>query len=234
MILSDSETINSSISSDEVLAFLKENPDFLAKNPQACDLLHPAVSKEKGIVDFQSFMVQRLKDEKASIVATTREIVESSRSNMQNQARIHDAVLRLLEAQSFDEFIMALTMDISAILDVDITTLVVEADGQQIPHIHSSGIRVVPEGVVSQWMGDKSIMLESNIQGLEAIFGGGATLVASQALLRVDISMNTPPALLAFGSRDPKLFEDGQATDQVIFLARVVERCFRTWLSLPQ
>lgn len=231
MILSDSETMNNSISSDEVLTFLKENPDFLAKNPQACDLLHPSVSKEKGIVDFQSFMVQRLKDEKASIMATTREIVESSRSNMQNQARIYDAVLRLLEAQNFDEFIMALTMDISAILDVDITALVVEADGQSIPHIHSSGIRVVPEGTISQWLGDSNILLEANINGIEPIFGGGATLVASQALLRVDISMDTPPALLAFGSRDPLLFETGQATEQITFFARVVERCFRLWLS---
>ena len=70
--------------------------------------------------------------------------------------------------------------------------------------------------------------------GIEPIFGGGATLVRSQALLRVDISMDTPPAILAFGSRNPHLFEDGQATDQVAFLARVVERAFRRWLDLPQ
>ena len=233
MILSDSDvSMDSNITADDVLKFLKENADFLAKHPQACELLHPSTSKEKGIVDFQSFMVQRLKEEKARIMQTTREIVENSRSNMQNQARIQDAILRLLEAQNFDEFIMALTMDISAILDVDITTLVVEADGQQIPHIHSTGIRVVPEGTIAAWMNDKNILLESNIQGIDAIFGGGATLVCSQALLRVDISMDTPPALLAFGSRDPHLFEEGQATDQVMFFARVVERCFRNWLSV--
>ena len=60
-----------------------------------------------------------------------------------------------------------------------------------------------------------------------------ATLVRSQILLRVDISMGTPPAILAFGSRDPAMFSDGQATDQILFLARVIERCFRSWLSLP-
>ena len=45
--------------------------------------------------------------------------------------------------------------------------------------------------------------------------------------------MNTPPAILVFGSRDPALFQPGQATDQVMFLARVVERAFRQWLDLP-
>jgi uncharacterized protein YigA (DUF484 family) len=45
--------------------------------------------------------------------------------------------------------------------------------------------------------------------------------------------MNTPPAILAFGSRNADMFQDGQATDQVLFLARVIERCFRAWLNLP-
>ena len=39
-------------------------------------------------------------------------------------------------------------------------------------------------------------------------------------------------AILAFGSRDPNMFDDGQATDQVSFLARVVERSFRAWLHI--
>ena len=67
----------------------------------------------------------------------------------------------------------------------------------------------------------------------QPIYGGGAALVHSQILLRVDISMDTPPAILAFGSRNPELFQEGQATDQVLFLARVIERCFRSWLNLP-
>ena len=40
-------------------------------------------------------------------------------------------------------------------------------------------------------------------------------------------------AILAFGSRDANLFCEGQSTDQILFLARVIERCFRSWLNLP-
>jgi hypothetical protein len=143
-------------------------------------------------------------------------------------------VLLLLEASSFNDFIYTITMDITSILDVDITTLVVESSGQEIPHINTAGIRIVPEGTIDRWMEDKSVLLQNNIQGIEMIYSSGANLVASQALLRVDISMDTPPAILAFGSRNPDLFEPGQATDQIIFLARVVERCFRSWLNLPR
>ncbi|MEM6782098.1 MAG: DUF484 family protein [Pseudomonadota bacterium] len=225
---------NEDITPEEVLAFLKDNPKFLQQNPDACDyLIPPKASDEKNVADFQSFMIKRLKDDKKNVEDLTAELVQNARNNMNNQQRIHAAILRLLEARSFDEFIQIITMDLSAMLDTDISVLVVESNGHDIPHIHKSGIRVLPSGTIDKWMKGEDVLLQSDITGIEAIYGGGATLVQSQALLRVDISMNTPPAILAFGSRDPKMFEEGQGVEQVSFLARVVERAFRNWLNLP-
>ena len=75
-------------------------------------------------------------------------------------------------------------------------------------------------------------MLQGNINGTEEIFGPGAGLVKSQALLRLEISHNTPAGIIAFGSRDPEAFGPDQAIDQIGFLAQVVERCFRLWIDL--
>lgn len=223
------------ITADDVIAYLRADPKFLQKHPEICDILMPPTEQGgRNVKDFQAYMIQRLKADKNAVLETTREIVETSRANMNNQQRIHKAVLMLLEAHSFEEFIHTITMDLTAILDVDIAALVVESSDGQIPHIHTSGIRIVPGGTVDKWMGGKNVLLQSDIQGIEQIYGGGAALVASQVLLRVDISMDTPPAILVFGSRDPSLFVEGQATDQVAFLARVVERCFRMWLNLPR
>lgn len=138
-----------------------------------------------------------------------------------------------LEANNFEDFIHSITIDIATILDVDIAVLVVEADGDDIPHVNTNGIRIIPQGTTDKWMNDKPVLLQDNISGSEAIYGGGATLVQSQILLRVDISMDTPPAIVAFGSRDPNMFGEGQATDQILFLARVIERSFRAWLNIP-
>ena len=236
--MSDSQVTEMSagngITDKDVITFLQENPSFLQKHPEVFDFIAPPRgSSDRKVADFQTYMIARLRADKNAVMETTKEIVETSRANMNNQYRIHKAVLMLLEANNFHDFIQTITMDLSALLDVDITALVVESNGRDIPHVHTSGIRVVPEGTVDKWMDDKNALLQSDIQGIEQIFGGGATLVASQALMRVDISMNTPPAILAFGSRDPEAFQDGQATDQISFLARVVERCFRSWLHLP-
>lgn len=223
------------LTKDDILAFLNDNPSFLQDNPDVLDALIPPKTRPQkgGVADFQSYLIERLKADKDAVINNTRELVENARSNMNNQQRIHKAVLRLLESQNFDEFISCITMDLSTLLDVDISVLVVESNDQDIPHVHQNGIRVLPEGTIDKWMGDKSVLLQDDISGIEAIYGGGAALVRSQILLRVDISMNTPPAIVAFGSRDPNMFHDGQATDQILFLARVIERCFRSWLNLP-
>jgi uncharacterized protein YigA (DUF484 family) len=222
------------MNADDIIEYLRKNPKFLQQNPEAMDLLVPPKTEAgKGVADFQNYMIQRLKADKEQVITTTREIVENSRANMNNQQRVHKAVLRLLESNNFEDFIQSITMDLATILDVDIAVFVVESNGNEIPHIHTSGVRVIPPGTVDKWMGEKNVMLQDNISGIEAIYGGGAALVKSQILLRVDISMNTPPAILAFGSRDAGMFQEGQATDQVLFLARVIERCFRSWLNLP-
>lgn len=217
----------------DIIAWLRHHPKFLQTHPEACAYLIPPKSTQgRSVADFQTYMIERLKADKGALEESTREIVENSRANMNNQHRIHRAVLRILEARSFEEFIRILTMDLAPLLDVDIIALLVESDGNIIPHIPAGGLRIVPPGTADKWMQGKTSLLQSNISGIEIIYGGGATLVASQALLRVDVSMDIPPAILAFGSRDPNLFEPAQATDQVAFFARVVERCLRTWLDV--
>ena len=159
--MSDTEEI---ATEESVIAFLRNNPDFLKDNPHVCDMLHPPKNLSgEGVADFQSYMIERLKTDKEEVIESTREIVENARSNMNNQQRIHAAVLRLLEAQRFDDFIHCITMDLASILDIDIAVLVVETNGDNIPHIKQNGIRLVPEDTVELWMGDKNVLLEDNI-----------------------------------------------------------------------
>ena len=235
MAQKNNEDGNVKITTETVLDYLRSHPKFLSQNPEALDLLKiPGMSQGKGIADFQAYMIDRLKADKQEIVQATHEIIANARSNMNNQQRIHAAVLRLLEAHNFADFIQCITMDLASMLSVDIATLLIEADSTQIPHIDSSGIRLIPSGTINGWMDGAPVLLQDHISGIEPIYGGGAALVQSQILLRIDISLGTPPALLAFGSRDPDMFSADQATDQVLFLARVIERAFRTWLHLPQ
>lgn len=233
-MMTDTKNPKDSLTEKDVLAWLKANPTFIQRHPDILDhLTPPKENMGKGVADFQHYMVERLKKDRDTITETTRDLIEVSRMNMNNVTRIHEATLKLLEARNFMQFIQAITMDLGTILDVDLAVLVVETSGQDIPNMHASGIKVVPAGTITTWMKNDTVLLQSDIQGSEAIYGGGARLVRSQAVLRVDISMKTPPAVLCFGSRDPEMFRDGAGTELVAHLARVVERMFRLWLDIP-
>ncbi len=223
------------LTAQDILAYLKDNPNFLEKTPEAIDLLVPSKDRSNGrkVADFQYYLVEKARADKAEVEKQTADIIQNARSNMHNQSRIHAAILRLLEAENFQDFIHIITMDLNAILNVDLTCLVVESNGHNVAAMNLNGIRIVPEGTINTWMANKEHILESDICGIEEIYGGGAGLVRSQALLRIDISMNTPPTILAFGSRDPNTFQDAQGTELISFLARIVERSMRSWLHMP-
>ena len=103
---------------------------------------------------------------------------------------------------------------------------------KEIPFINQAGIRFAKTGTVTKWLSTGDALLQDNINGHEELFGPGAGLVKSHALVRLEISADTPAGIIAFGSRDPEAFHPNHAVDQIGFLAQVVERCFRIWLGI--
>jgi len=100
------QTPTHNLDADDITQWLKLHPEFLQKNPDVIQyLIPPKQQNGKGIADFQTYMIERLKADKTEAIETAKEIVETARHNMNNQTRIHRAVLRLLEAESFEEFI---------------------------------------------------------------------------------------------------------------------------------
>jgi len=162
-----------------------------------------------------------------------RELIEASRTNLNGQGRIHAAALLLLDAESFEQLIQTITTDLAVLLDLDVACLIIESGDRDLPGTEAAGVRVVKAGSIDAWLGRREVVLDGNVYGDSSIFGGAAGLVRSEALIRLHISGDAPPGMLAFGSREPALFQQGHGTELISFLARVVERCIRSWLDLP-
>lgn len=216
------------LNDESVLAYLKANPEFFTAHPDAL----PGTDKGAGVVDFQQRMLGKMKNDKSRTQQLQRELIENARANMQNQTRIQTAVLTMLEAESFEEFVEVVTQDLPVLLDVDTVNVIIESTSKEIPFINQAGIRFAKVGTVKKWLSTGDALLQDNISGQEELFGPGAGLVRSHALVRLEISEATPAGIIAFGSRDPEAFMPNHAVDQIGFLAQVVERCFRIWLGL--
>ncbi|MEI6557177.1 MAG: DUF484 family protein [Rhodospirillaceae bacterium] len=224
-----------SLNADEVSAYLRDHPDFLIHNAELVQHLTPPMTRRGGsnIADLQYYMIERLQAEMARLRSEQQDLLMAARANLTNQNRIHAAALFLLDAQSFEQLIQTITTDLAVLLDLDVACLIVESGARDLPRNETAGVRVVKAGSIDGWLGRRELVLCGNLYGDPTIFGGAASLVRSEALIRLHISTETPPGMLAFGSRDPEMFHQGQGTEMLGFLARVVERCLRSWLDLP-
>lgn len=222
------------LTAEEVAAYLTANPDFLDAHPEIlAKLTSPPATRPDGVIDLQAYMMGRLRDESDTLRDEQRALISASRANQNTQNRVHAAILFLLDAESFEHLIQTINTDLSVLLDLDVARLLVESDGRPLPHAEQTGVRVVAEGFSDHYLGNRDVLLEGEVTGDEALFGAGAGLVRSHALVRLNVSTGTPPCLLALGSREPDMFHTGMRTELISFLARVLERCIRSWLDLP-
>ncbi len=217
-----------------IAAYLKAHPDFMQRHPAVLQsLMPPSVNRGAGVVDFQRYMVSRLQSDVGQLNLEKTALIHTARANAHGQARIHSAVLALIEARSLGQMIEVLTGDLIDVLDVDVIAMAVESNGVELPHVASCGIRIVESGAVAELLGNRDVLLRGGVAGDPMIYGPGAGLIQSEALLKLNISRRTPIGLVGFGSRDPDLFQDGQGTEHIAFLGGVIERLLRAWLDLP-
>lgn len=223
------------LTAEQVRHYLKSHPDFLAQNSDLLpSLVPPKHDQGQGILDFQRFMLERVKGDADHLRVMQRDLIANARANMNTQGRVHSAVLFLLDARSFEQLIATITNDLAVLLDVDVVSLIVESAGDAVPGMQQGGVRVIERGAVDLWLGGREAVLIGDHPGDLDLFGPAASLVRSQGLARLDMGPGAPHGLLAFGSRDPDLFHGGQATELLVFLGKVVERLIAAWLDIEK
>jgi uncharacterized protein YigA (DUF484 family) len=224
------------IGAEDVTAYLRKHPDFLAERADLLAVLTPpALRRGESVVDMQHFMLQRLRSDLARAKTQQRALIATSRSNLTSQNRIHAAVLAILAATSFEQLLQTVTTDLAVLLDVDVVTIGVESAASAQPRLPLHGIQILRRGTVDDLLGpERDTLLRADTPGDTALFGPAAGLVRSQALLRLDVSEHAPVGLLCIGTRRPDRFHPGQGTELLSFLARVTELTIAAWLDLAQ
>ncbi len=218
----------------DVAVYLRRHPDFLDKNPEILAAMLPPTRRDgDGVVDFQRVMVEKLRAEVDRLRSAEYELVSLGRSNMHHQGRVHAAALALLGSTTLEHLIELIGTDLAVDLDVDAATLCFEAPPNAGPDgVACRGLRLVPRGAVERLLdGGKSIVLLADETGDRDLFGEAASLVRSQALIRIEPRRGAPFGILALGSRQPEKFHPGQGTELLAFLGRVAEHCIRSWLD---
>lgn len=231
----DVASVEAPLDDAQVAAYLRRHPDFLLRHTELVLSLTPPSrwTDAEGVVDLQVFMIDRLREEIDRIKGTAEHLIHTSRSNMNTQNRTHEAVLVLLSAEDMGDLSRVVAEDLPPMLDVDVATLCFEECDRALPPLAVPGVLRLPAGSVERLLGgaDRDCALNEQMPGDPAIFGDGAGLVVSSALVRLSAGGACPPGLLALGSRHNRTFHSGQGTELITFLARVAETCIRRFVG---
>jgi len=219
----------------EVTEFLRQHPDFLIEHADLLDVLTPpTLRRGERVVDMQHFMIERQRAEIVRLKTQQRSLVATTRANLTSQSRIHSAVLGLLAASSFEQLIQIVTTDLAVLLDADVVTIGVEQTGPTRPRLNHHGVQILDTGAVDAVLGpERDVALFAEIAGDPKLFGDGAGLVRSAAILRLSVSAVAPSGLLCIGTRRAGKFHAGQGTELLSFLARALGITIAAWLDLP-
>jgi uncharacterized protein len=211
------------ITDRDVVAYLRRNPDFLDRHPEALRFVRtPRRDFGAGVFDFQHFHIERLRRDLARLTSEQRDLIAASRGTLASQGRVHKAVLAVLAAAGFEHLLQIVTTDLAVLLDVDIVTIGVETT---VPtaRLGLRGIRLLKAGAIDALLGvERNSLLRADAPGEAVLFGSAAGLVRSQALLRLGFGRGAPTGILCIGTRQAGRFRPGQSSELLLFLARVI------------
>ena len=223
----------SEIGARDVMAYLRQHPDFLDRHPEALRLVRPPGRKTgDGVLDFQHFLLERLRRDVARLQDEQQNLIATSRGNLASQCRVHKAIVAMLRATSFEHLLQIVTTDLAVLIDVDVVTLGVESTAARMTRLPVPGIHLLRSGTVDALLGpNRDALLSSSIQADPVLFGAAAGLVRSQALLRLSISRSGPIGLMCMGTRNADTFYPGLGTELLTFLARALGITIAQWLE---
>lgn len=215
-------------------------PEVILEDQTLMDALILANEQAMGenIVDLRGIAMERLTSRLDRLEDTHRSVIAAAYDNLAGTNQVNRAVLRLLDATKFNDFLHDLSHDVADILRVDAVRLVLETEESADESDDVAAVLAVrSKGFVDAYVTrgrdipSRQVTLRQTGADGEPLYRDKAPYIRSEACLRLDFGDGRLPGMLLFGSEDPHLFTPQQGTDLMTFFAGVFERTMRQWLG---
>lgn len=231
--------MNTPLMADELREKIIANPDVLLEDHDVMRALVGAKDDRMGanIVDLRGVAMERLEARFDRLEDTHRSVIAAAYDNLAGTNQVHRAILRMMDAVTFDQFLADLAGEVADILRVDAIRLVLESSDQDALDNTGETVAVMPENYVDGYitlgrnMPARQVTLREFHKVGGSLYGERAAYIQSEACLKIDLGPDRMPAMLVMGSEDPLLFTPQQGTDLLTFFAGVFERVVRRWLG---
>jgi uncharacterized protein len=195
---------------DEVAAFLRARPRFLAERPDLYRaLVPPQRIHGEPMADHMLAMLRAERRHAAAMAERADGVLAAGRAAAGMAQRVQGAVLALIAARDVADCVAYV---LPGLLALDAAALCMEAD--------APGVRWLPAGVVAVLLGGRDVVFRACPDDAVLLHAEAARLARRDALVRV--CWGGTPALLALVSRDEAPLDPSQGIGALAFLGRAV------------
>lgn len=195
---------------DEVAAFLRACPGFLAERPDLYRaLIPPRRIHGEPMADHMVAMLHAERQHAAAMAERADGVLAAGRAAAGIAARVQCAVLTLIGAHDVADCV---AHALPGLLGLDAVALCMEID--------APGVRRLPQGTVAALLGGRDVVFRAWPDDAVLLHAEAARLARRDALVRAP--WNGPPALLALVSRDEAPLDPLQGAGALAFLGRAV------------
>jgi uncharacterized protein YigA (DUF484 family) len=193
-----------------------------------------------NIVDLRGIAMDRLESRLDRLEDTHRSVIAAAYENLAGTNQVHRAILRMLDPVEFETFLRDLSGEVSEILRVDATKLVLESvqnDSDTTVKRLGEVLSVAEPGFINHYLSQgrggqvRKVTLRQVQNASETIYSDKSDWIRSEACLKLDFGDGRLPGMLVMGAEDPHMFGPQQGTDLLAFFTGVFERAMRRWLS---
>lgn len=207
-------------SAEEVEAFLRANPEFLAERPELYRALAPPRRVHgDGLTDHMAAMLGAERERASALDAELRTALDAERAGAGLVVRVRLAVLALMRSDDVPETV---AQEWPNLLGLETCTLNVEPPENPAQLWMRPEQRPLPRGMVEQLLGrGRDVLVRNTPEDAELLHGEAAGLIQRDALVRVVVA-GQPPMLLALGAREMSALPYRHGTAPLAFLGRAV------------
>jgi uncharacterized protein YigA (DUF484 family) len=210
LFLQKKKTLSSMTQAEDVAAFLRAHPEFLAHRPELYRALAPPARVHgEALADHMAAMLEIERAHAEAMAERADGVLAAGRATAGMARRVQEAVLALIRAQDPVECVAA---EFPALLAIDSASLCLEAPWP--------GTRALAPGQVARLLGTRAVVFRQGGGDALALHGEAARLARHEALLR--LPGEGPAGLIALATRDDAALDPAQGLGPLAFLARAV------------
>ncbi|HEY5300426.1 MAG TPA: DUF484 family protein [Acetobacteraceae bacterium] len=199
-----------SAESEQVAAFLRARPGFLAERPELYrSLIPPRRIHGEPMADHMVAMLHAERQHANAMAERADGVLAAGRAAAGMAGRVQTAVLALIGASDVAECV---AHALPGLLALDAAALCTESD--------APGARRLPSGVVARLLDGRDVVFRASPADAALLHAEAARLARRDALVRVPWA--GPPTLLALVSRDEAPLDPVQGSGGLAFLGRAV------------